>query len=988
MTETKSNIFFKVQSILKRIETIQDTHNKSKDTFIDTIFKHVIDKFTSKMTDKTKYKGCLSVKSNTIKKEIFDLLTRHKILKLNTEKVEEFEIDINPFAILPIAGEQLNGLRKTYNEIVVQILNIGNSIRIYDYEIDNLDLPDAIDKYVSSKDVQDGFNFYSTINDRIGNICFSEDTFVELMNASLVGSTNPENTANNESSVSSNSNSNISNFESFNIEAHELGLTENNPTVENRTPFPHSNVYPESSNFSGNSIVMNNTLNPLYSGRTDGEVNFGNDGAKDDTNNVLRDIMSQSDVATPATPAPTAKVATEAEAVGIDDPVNFVSNQQVDPENARVAEAVAANEAEAASEAEATREAAEAREREAAEAREREAAEAREREAAEARERETAEAREREAAEAREREAAEAREREAAEVREREAAEAREREAAEAREREAAEAREREAAEAREREAAEAREREAAEARETAEREAAEARETAEREAAEAREREREAAEAREREAAEAREREAAEARERVAQEAEEREAEEKAKKAARKEKKEKERKAAEVALPSNKPPVVWQPKSSKKQPVQPVTNPPRENKEAPSTISSAAQPVIRTKSKLEKRAEAAAVRTTSDTKIKNTKNAWAKQNETNQNTTPPVNSQEQEPEPQAQKAEEEETKQEVLYINNTSLEPEKTSYENQNERPQRPLLPHRSSLNDSHRFEAQSAQAAALSETVSNELNLDAEERRTNKIKETLVPKGCEGRVEDDANKLVKSYIQQIIPAKINKDPNLESIQIKNKKIYEECHKYTSDTEGHLMNKRKEVIVKEFHRQYILGYLAEKNRQKALDKIKEDGQMNIEKIETATAISIKHGTLAAEKTKHGKIIEKLIRDANAKDNEHYGYTYPEFGWNKLKNTEKFNRILNFFKFTFGYDESNAIKQATTFSPPWHIDRPSPTTVKPTGLALKTFVNVWGTGEMHEKETTTMKHGGRKTKKKRKKNASPSKTRKVKKQKK
>jgi hypothetical protein len=916
MDEIKSGILEKVQSILKKIETIRDNHINLKGKFIDTIFKRVIDKFTSKMTDKTKYEVCLSVKSNTIKDNIFNILTRHEILKLNTEKVEEFEIDINPFAKFTISGDILNALRIQYNEIVIKILNIGNSIRNYDYGIDKLNLPSAIDKYVSSKDVQDGFNFYSTINDRIGNICFSEDAFVELMNASLVGSNNPENRANNESSVSSNSNSNsnsnISNFESFNNEALGLGLTENNPSltennpsltennpnVENRTPFPHSNVYPESSRFSDTNIVMNNTHNPLYSGRTDGEVHFGNDGAKDHMNNALRDIMSQSDVATTATPAPTAKVATEAEAT----------------REAR------------------EREAAEAREREVAEAREREAAEAREREAAEAREREAAEAREREAAEAREREATEAREtaeREAAEAREREATEAREREATEAREtaeREATEAREtaeREATEAREtaeREAAEAREREATEARETAEREAAEARETAEREAAEAREREaaeasetaeREAAEAKEREAAEAREtaeREAAEAREtaeREAAEAREREAAEARETAEREAAEAREREATEARETAE-----------------------REAAEARETAEREAAEARETAER-----EAAEAREREAAQGK--KNAWVTNpNITNQNN-PNITKQNNQ------------TKQELPFTASRPGTPDKDS------------------------------------EYMNHNQGLVVEKEKT---------------VQEDAKKLVKSYIEVIIPLmkKDEKDEkykiNLTRIQGENRGIYENHHKGQTDMNGHLMDIHKDKIVQEYREQYILGYLATTNRQKAIDKIQRAGDAKWAKIIASKEYTTDPAKIGSSKMtieNHNKKIEKLIRDAK-RTTKYYGYDYPKFGWNTLDSDNiRFNRILNFFKFTFGYDEINAIKQATTFSPPWHIDRPSPTTVKPTGLALKTFVNVWGTGEMHEKETTTMKiKGGRKTKKKRKKNASPSKTRKVKKQKK
>ena len=145
MAETESKIFLKVERILKKIETIRDRYKELKDIFIDTIFKRVIEvilqpiNLQSIQSTKDNITNCLVASQDKIKDKIFDLLTRHKILKLNTEKVEEFEIDINPFANFTISGDLLNDLRRQYNEIVIKILNIGNSIRIYDYEIDKLD---------------------------------------------------------------------------------------------------------------------------------------------------------------------------------------------------------------------------------------------------------------------------------------------------------------------------------------------------------------------------------------------------------------------------------------------------------------------------------------------------------------------------------------------------------------------------------------------------------------------------------------------------------------------------------------------------------------------------------------------------------------------------------------------------------------------------------------------------------------------------------
>ena len=267
--------------------------------------------------------------------------------------------------------------------------------------------------------------------------------------------------------------------------------------------------------------------------------------------------------------------------------------------------------------------------------------------------------------------------------------------------------------------------------------------------------------------------------------------------------------------------------------------------------------------------------------------------------------------------------------------------------------------------------------------------------------PYGCDPHVQEDAKKLVKSYIEVIIPLmkkdekdeKDEKDKNiLTRIQKENRGIYEKCHKGQTDMNGHLMDIHKDKIVQEYREQYILGYLATTNRQKAIDKIQRAGDAKWAKITASkeyTTDPAKIGSSKMTKENHDKKIEKLISDEKLPTRQkYYGYDYPIFGWNTLKNTEKFNRIVRFFENTFGYETGNATKQATTFSDAWHTTdkRPSPTTVTPNEQQLKIFVNVWGTGKMHETDTGgSMKiKGGRKTKKKRKKNASPSKTRKVK----
>ena len=259
------------------------------------------------------------------------------------------------------------------------------------------------------------------------------------------------------------------------------------------------------------------------------------------------------------------------------------------------------------------------------------------------------------------------------------------------------------------------------------------------------------------------------------------------------------------------------------------------------------------------------------------------------------------------------------------------------------------------------------------------------------------EKTVQEDAKKLVKSYIEVIIPL-MKKDEKdkiiLTRIQKENRGIYENHHKGQTDMKGHLMDIHKDKIVKEYHEQYILGYLATTNRQKAIDKIQSDGDAKWAKITARKEYTTDPAKIGSsnmteeEKTeKHKNEINKLIRDAKQRTTEYYGYDYPIFGWNTLDSDNiRFKRIVRFFENTFGYETKDAIKQATTFSDAWHDKpgRPSPTTVKPTRSALKTFVNIWGTGKMHETDTGSMKRGGRKTKKKRKKNASPSKTRKVK----
>ncbi len=115
-----------------------------------------------------------------------------------------------------------------------------------------------------------------------------------------------------------------------------------------------------------------------------------------------------------------------------------------------------------------------------------------------------------------------------------------------------------------------------------------------------------------------------------------------------------------------------------------------------------------------------------------------------------------------------------------------------------------------------------------------------------------------------------------------------------------------------------------------------------------------------------------------------------YGYEYPKLGWNRLDEMDRFKRILKFFELTFGYTIKEAIQQATTFAHTWHDIKGNPPIhyKMPESSFLTKFVEEWDTRSQSKPKSQGIKSGGRKTKKKRKKNASPIKTRKVKKQKK
>jgi hypothetical protein len=118
-----------------------------------------------------------------------------------------------------------------------------------------------------------------------------------------------------------------------------------------------------------------------------------------------------------------------------------------------------------------------------------------------------------------------------------------------------------------------------------------------------------------------------------------------------------------------------------------------------------------------------------------------------------------------------------------------------------------------------------------------------------------------------------------------------------------------------------------------------------------------------------------------------------WGCKAPEKGWNNISNEGKFRRIVKFFELTFGYSLVKAIKEATTFHESVHSHlniNPLVITFKETDfhaiyiankeLIQKFLEDVW--------KICSSTRGVRKTKKKRKKNVSPIKTRKVKKQKK
>jgi hypothetical protein len=257
---------------------------------------------------------------------------------------------------------------------------------------------------------------------------------------------------------------------------------------------------------------------------------------------------------------------------------------------------------------------------------------------------------------------------------------------------------------------------------------------------------------------------------------------------------------------------------------------------------------------------------------------------------------------------------------------------------------------------------------------------------------KKCEGLAEADANKIVNNYITKIIPANKNKDKEgieLLRLQLENKEIYEQCHKDITRDKGHLMNIRKMDIVQAYHKLYINDYLAKKNLERAVEKITKDGVAKWEQKEQA---KINRGKPKEEikkaKKDHDKVIDEEVKFANKQTQQYYSHNYPDFGWDKLDTNKKLKRIVTFFELTFKYTNQEAIKQATTFRSDWHSDTSNPdpmtTFVGSSSRDKETFAEIWSSGKMPNPRRFK---GGRKTKKKRKKNASPIKTRKVKKKK-
>ena len=85
MAETESKIFLKVETILKKIETIRDRYKELKDTFIDTIFKRVIEvilqpiNLQSIQSTKDNITNCLVASQDKIKDNVKTSNIRLKI---------------------------------------------------------------------------------------------------------------------------------------------------------------------------------------------------------------------------------------------------------------------------------------------------------------------------------------------------------------------------------------------------------------------------------------------------------------------------------------------------------------------------------------------------------------------------------------------------------------------------------------------------------------------------------------------------------------------------------------------------------------------------------------------------------------------------------------------------------------------------------------------------------------------------------------------